>query len=930
MSKIKYIFCIAAIGAMCVLYQNCSGTDSVGRKTNYKVFSSDLYEATVSNSCTEKNNSTVVSFSRKVGDKLVSIDSFLQDFADDISFRCKQADDHDFVNCSDYDLETGSISVSTDGNVVFTGLEEGTHSFEVEIVSTSAGEPQKDTININCEGCVAVAAQTETTSTTGTTSSTATTSCCEKYNPNFTSAREKHPACAPRKGIHVDSCGTCCVECRGDGHCSGDTPRCDGDDYNRTYTCVECKRDNNCLGKVGTPYCNGRKCVACTNDAHCPGPCNKCDKETWTCVKPCLEQIEDSKCQTCDGVGICESPRIKTCEEYNPNFTTPICRAPREKSTLICEDFETNKVCCIGCSIDHHCPGACNKCNEKTWTCNGGKTCDQKRNSDPCKVCDIPNSCDESPRDKRCASGQVCENGICITPPECDSDSDCSGPCNRCNDGICSNQQVSCTANPATCTTCPNGKCGRPQTGKTCSSQITDPACQECSNPNSCTEKPTNKITCGSGGMTAYPLSTRPVCPTGEHTLCGKTCYREGATCSDRIISTNCQTCDGVGICRAPRGKTCEEINSSYRTEKTLCGASMVTLGCGEDFAPKNCYRGGSVCDGNTPHCKDGKCVACTNDAHCPGVCNKCNRATWTCNEGQTCTNKITDSTCQECPNPNSCTEPSSKNITCGSGDMTDYPLSSEPACPTGEHTLCDKTCHSGTGATCTANPATCTTCPSGVCGQPRRSKTCDQKRNSDPCKVCSNPNSCDESPRDKTITCGSRGMAAYPLSTRPACPTGETTSCGQTCYTRGTQTCDQKRNSDPCKVCSDPNSCTEQPRDKTITCGSGDMVGYPLSSEPACPTGNNTVCDTICYARGTQTCGEKKGSDECQICAAPNSCTENPRQIRCGEGIMIDYPHSTKPSGLDDSRIGSFKRACNITCYQEPPTGGTIDPSAE
>ena len=327
-------------------------------------------------------------------------------------------------------------------------------------------------------------------------------------------------------------------------------------------------------------------------------------------------------------------------------------------------------------------------------------TCLSRITDSTCQVCSNPNSCTETPIAKTISCGSEGMSAYPLsTEPTCPT-----GNRILCNKTCYRGGSATCTADPSTCTTCPNGECGQPQTGQTCLSQITDSACQVCSNSNSCSESPSNKtITCGSGDMSAYPLSTRPACPTGELTLCGTTCYSGGSiTCTAN--SATCTTC--------PNGE---------------CGQPQT---------------------------------------------------------GQTCLSQITDSACQVCSNPSSCTEaPSNKTITCGSGDMSAYPLSTRPACPTGELTLCGTTCYSGGSITCTANSATCTTCPNGECGQPQTGQTCLSQITDSACQVCSNSNSCSESPSNRTITCGSEDMAAYPLSSEPVCVTDSRTSCGITCY---------------------------------------------------------------------------------------------------------------------------------------------------
>ena len=761
MSKVKYVFCIAAIGSTVFLYQNCADQ-------SFTVIQSSVdYSLSMSPSCIGDNNLIVV-----------SID---QDIEGDISFKCKDSNT-EFVNCNNYDLDGGVVKAS-DGNLVFSQLDNDSYSLTVQLLITSNnGDITRDTFEVNFERCQPTPTTTETTATTETTTTATTattecTTCLSRITDSACQVCSNSNSCTETPIAKTISCGS------------------EGMSAYPLSTEPTCPTGNRILCNK-TCYRGGS--ATCTAD---PSTCTTCPN--GECGQPqtgqtCSSKITDSACQVCSNPNSCsESPAAKaiTCGSEGmsayPLSIEPTCSIGNR---TLC-----NKTCYRGgsatCTAD---PSTCTTCpNGECGQPQTGQTCDQRRNNNACKVCSNPNSCSETPRDKRCASGQVCENGVCITPAECSSDLDCIGPCNRCNNGTCNNQQVSCRANLATCTTCPNGECGQPQTGQTCSSKITDSACQVCSNPNSCSESPSNRtITCGSGDMSAYPLSIEPTCSIGNRTLCNKTCYRGGsATCT--ADPSTCTTC--------PNGE---------------CGQPQT---------------------------------------------------------GQTCSSKITDSTCQVCSNPNSCSEtPSNRTITCGSGDMSAYPLSTRPACPTGELTLCGTTCYSGGSITCTANSATCTTCPNGECGQPQTGQTCSSKITDSTCQVCSNPNSCTEAPSNKTITCGSGDMAAYSLSTVPNCPTGQSTLCNQTCYSGTATTCT-------------PNSAT------CTTCPNGEC-GPP---------------------QVRRTCGDR--ANGCQVCSNPNSCTESPRRIRCGEGVMRDHPNTVKPRCLDDTRVGAFKQACGIICYQEP-----------
>ena len=854
MSKVKYVFCIAAIGSTVFLYQNCADQ-------SFTVIQSSVdYSLSMSPSCIGDNNLIVV-----------SID---QDIEGDISFKCKDSNT-EFVNCNNYDLDGGVVKAS-DGNLVFSQLDNDSYSLTVQLLITSNnGDITRDTFEVNFERCQPTPTTTETTATTETTTTATTTTtecttCLSRITDSACQVCSNANSCTETPIAKTISCGS------------------EGMSAYPLSTEPTCPTGNRILCNK-TCYRGGS--ATCTAD---PSTCTTCPN--GECGQPqtgqtCSSRITDSACQVCSNPNSCsESPAAKaiTCGSEGmsayPLSTEPTCPTGNR---ILC-----NKTCYRGgsatCTAD---PSTCTTCpNGECGQPQTGQTCDQRRNNNACKVCSNPNSCTETPRDKRCSSGQVCENGVCITLAECNSDSDCSGSCNRCNNGSCTNQQVSCRANPATCTTCPNGECGQPQRGQTCDQRRNNNACKVCSNPNSCTETPRDKR-CSSG----------QVCENGV-------CITPAECNSDSDCSGSCNRCN----------------NGSCTNQQVSCRANPAT------------------------------CTTCPN-----GECGQPQT-------GQTCSSQITDSACQVCSNPNSCTEtPAAKAITCGSEGMSAYPLSTEPTCSTGSRTLCNKTCYRGGSATCTADLSTCTTCPDGECGRPQTGQTCLSQITDSTCQVCSNPNSCSESPVAKTITCGSGDMASYPLSTRPACPTGELTLCGTTCYSGGPvtctvnsatcttcpngecgqpqrgQTCLSQITDSACQVCSNPNSCTESPSNRTITCGSGDMAAYPLSTVPNCPTGQSTLCNKTCYS-GTattctpnsstcttcpsgecgppkvrRTCGDR--ANGCQVCSNPNSCTESPRRIRCGEGVMRDHPNTVKPRCLDDTRVGAFKQACGIICYQEP-----------
>ena len=243
-----------------------------------------------------------------------------------------------------------------------------------------------------------------------------------------------------------------------------------------------------------------------------------------------------------------------------------------------------------------------------------GETCEEKRGGDKCKVCDIPSSLTETPKNKACPAGQACENGICkntncpicsgcqVCNPntkECeDSNSECSGVCNICNNGVCSGAT----------------SCDEKRNGNTC---------KTCNNPNSCVETPRDlEVICGSGEMQGHRFSeaNKPTCPTSEKTLCGVTCYSQGGlTCEQKRGQNNCTECNT--LCGAPTNKTiiCGQDNGASGDATNYPSAAIPTcIATQKTFCSTTCYSPAQTCEDKIQMKAMPQCWMCQNSCDDP------------------------------------------------------------------------------------------------------------------------------------------------------------------------------------------------------------------------------------------------------------------------------------------------------------------------
>ena len=372
-------------------------------------------------------------------------------------------------------------------------------------------------------------------------------------------------------------------------------------------------------------------------------------------------------------------------------------------------------------------------CNPGNICVNNGCACDNAACAALGKVC----SADTSLADR-------CVNQPALTEEEEEEEEDSGG-----NTGGGGNTSCSGPSDCGNCQKCEGGKCE----AETCSDKGWPRGTHEQSLQAYCgyeTGSPGCSLTCYRGGE---------IC-TSEETCnpTTKKCETPPACTEDSDCNDSCKKCSDDKKC-VP--KSCADIDSSYHTDPSYCGARPIS-NAGE--CSINCSTGGVRCSSSTPStpvCSSGKCI-CRVNATCPGACNKC--VSGSCNNGTPCALSAADiDNCKTCPTGNpSCGSPTSRctnptphckgnnvcvqctqdshcsvgwrcnktnytcerisnscdDASCNSGIMLNYPFSesTKPACVTGTKS-CTKT--NGTVLTCYAGKAGQTrpsTCPNNAC----------------------------------------------------------------------------------------------------------------------------------------------------------------------------------------------------------------------
>ncbi len=518
-----------------------------------------------------------------------------------------------------------------------------------------------------------------------------------------------------------------CVECLNDGHCGGDIC-C-------SYSCrAPCNASSNnceeCHGPCSSPVnrCSGGK--VCDGSGGCvdpppppppppvctPNPCptgqtccpdNQC--RTNCCSVACDDDGDCNAGKTCQDAGQCSASCV-TCVGgvgCNSDADCPggVCQGAGNCGSSCCpvtcnsnSDCGAGKSCsdagtCSSSCVDNPCPSGQVRCGAicKTPTCSGAGDC-----AVPTPTCQNPGTCTSicvtcSGAQPDCAA--TCQAVICGSGGwECDTSSGCPTGENCCtgvNPPVC---KAPCVANNAACEQCadncasPTSKCVPPQIcngsgtcyiPQTCGSRITDPECQQCTDPNSTTEIPRNK----SGGCRSCGICNGGIC--NEPSTCPP-CSGTPPTCdSDNCETAQCKNgswvCEqGPSTCTANPATctTCPKLCGTPVTGQPTCVSNTATCTtcdkpCG---TPQTCPPG-TTCDGSggcVPVCS----TPCSSNADC-GCGGTCDAGTGCCTStGPTCSGATPNC----CPgSPPTCK--ASCGVTCGSGSMSGYPNTSDPSC---------------------------------------------------------------------------------------------------------------------------------------------------------------------------------------------------------------------------------------------------------
>ncbi len=242
----------------------------------------------------------------------------------------------------------------------------------------------------------------------------------------------------------ANSCGEGKV-CGEDGKCV-DGPSCNDED---------CAENERCLPSTGA--CG----VDCVSDASiCTGG-EMCDKPTATCVP-----------NPCAGIGV--DP--ETCGGNTPHFSVEL------------------NCSCVQCTDNSHCgPGK---------VCGANGTCTADQCATPCDSSQ-PGTCNGAPGTPYCVggccsqcigaadcpSGQLCLDGFCGVPPNCDIDPTVCPQGYTCEAGQCKPPQTGQGCNPQDPTSCPAGTfCGLDNTCQSAGGELGCGLCNpDCTCPNGLT-----------------------------------------------------------------------------------------------------------------------------------------------------------------------------------------------------------------------------------------------------------------------------------------------------------------------------------------------------------------------------------------------------------------------------------------------------------
>ncbi|MGI5861212.1 MAG: putative Ig domain-containing protein [Myxococcales bacterium] len=535
---------------------------------------------------------------------------------------------------------------------------------------------------------------------------------------------------------------------------------------------------------------------ACRNDRDC-GPERRC------CGGEC-SYVECCDSEECQG-RICTEGRCEPCDSA--------------------EDCGAGKVCCAGLCQE----GGC--CSDAD--CGQGQVC-------------LANNCQGCSYDGECAEGQKCCDGACVTG-SCCSSADCGGALcegNQCvactDDAQCGEGQECCEGacvaqgacllladmSPrATCTPacggktplCCNGACiaGQCCTNADCQGFPSTPNCI-----NYVCQRCTSDAQCGSGKKCCNGACVAGECCPGQVCANGQACFNNSCSqCSkDNDCGAGYRCCNGSCV----KGNCCTSGDCAGGAQLCIggtCAACSYDVQCGKG---KRCCGGACIpltaCCSNAD-CSNGQvcslatrtCVACQNDAQCPGgrCCGgKCTKAS--CCSTAECQATYPGSicgpggTCQPCAGDSDC---GGKGKCCGGRCLDGATCCKDSDCGAGLQCI-----NGGCGA-CQTDPNNANdirgTCPRGQVCCPgsdgkkscRPGTCCDTgdcaAKGSQPSLVCAGNfcGACDDS--DPARRCPDGMKCCNGVCTQGSCCDHEDCGCGAKRCVDGV-----------CTVCEDDDDC--------------------------------------------------------------------------------------------------------------------------
>ncbi len=718
---------------------------------------------------------------------------------------------------------------------------------------------------------------------------------CDDKNPCTTDSCDPVLGCQNTPGAGVCSDGNVCT--------SGDV--CQGG------VCLGSKID-----------CNDG--VACTVDS--------CDT-TGTCVHVGTVALCDdgNPCTSaqCDPLKGCKFPADDgaTCDDGDP-CTTDSCKGGQCSATFTCA-CKTDSDCNDNnpCTQDACKAGAC-----VITPASNGQACDtgdkcQKPSSGQCQLgsCVSGNAPIDCPAPGQCATA-ACNpsTGQCLTTAKTDGTT-CNADDNGCTQGDacaagacvagktpdCSAANSDCTVGTCSATGAGSFACDKKpkQAGTTCSDGLF------CTNGDACDGQGACKA-----GAAVDCSSLTGACSTGSCDESAKQCvstFKPASTsCSDGLVCTTGDHCDGKGGCAAGTAVTCTGtacapascVESSQGCKTSMAGVGSV---CDDSNActQLDACNGSGLCVGGSPKlCSGDACHSAACDSK-TGKCVLSNLSDGTvCSDGNPCTlsdacvaGTCTSTTPVKCSG-NACNT-SACDPTSGSCKLT--PVANGTTCDDSQACTTGDKCSAGTCAsgiwTCSCTVATgakdCNdskACTDDSCvlsgttyicqNKVVAGKVCDDANACTSGDLCSSTGTCAGSPvvcNDGNVCtldqCDASGTCVYPVNAGAACSDGSACTAGDACTSTGK--CAGKL-----VICDDGNVCT------TDSCNASTGACLATASSGACSDGNACTVSDAC-AGGSCVAGTAANCDDANPCSSDSCdtltglCAHTPNALACTDG---------------------------------------------